>query len=777
MAAWPSMTGGKAGPGQSWESHPDEYHRVLVEQAADGIFIANDEGVYVDVNASGHRLLGYEVGELIGKRIADVVRSEERTHLTSASETAGDTETRERVMVRRDGSLLDVEITAQKLSSGLLLGIVRDIALRKESERKTRAYAAQLRSVLETAPDVIMTADRDGKILFINRSPSTRTSTQIVGTNCIEWVPAPARGRVRAAIDGVFATRELDEYEVEGPVTPAGVRRWWSVRVGPVVEGDEVVAVTLCATDVTERKNDELRRRELLERLEKIARHVPGVVYQFKMRPDGTFCFPYVSERIREIYRVDPDDVREDASKAFDLIHPDDVPGILESITASAATMEPWRHEYRVRFPAGEVRWMLGNSRPERQDDGSVLWHGFVTDVTREKDAAQKSHELEDQLRQSQKVESIGRLAGGVAHDFNNLLTSVLGFTHLAMDEVPGESEAAKHLACVVESAERGAALTQQLLAFARKKIVKPEVVDPNVILRRMTALLRRLVGEDAELVLDLAPETGPVRIDVGGMEQVLMNLVVNARDAVRGGGRIKLTTRNEHLGADACRALGGLAPGIHVCVRVEDTGVGMPPEVQARLFEPFFTTKEIGEGSGLGLAMCHGIVKQASGHIAVRSQLGAGSSFSVYLPLVREPLTPRNPTPTEGASVGGNETVLLVEDEDLILKVARRTLSSLGYRVLVAPDATHALELAAATFDPIHLLVTDVIMPRVSGRELATRLQALRPGIRVLFSSGYSGDVLTDKGVLVEGLHFLQKPYTLGTLAKRVREVLDSPA
>ena len=213
------------------------------------------------------------------------------------------------------------------------------------------------------------------------------------------------------------------------------------------------------------------------------------------------------------------------------------------------------------------------------------------------------------------------------------------------------------------------------------------------------------------------------------------------------------------------------------MCVRVEDTGVGMPPEVQARLFEPFFTTKEPGKGTGLGLAMCHGIVKQASGHIAVRSQLGAGSSFSVYLPLVREPLTPRNPTPTEGASVGGNETVLLVEDEDLILKVARRTLSSLGYRVLVAPDATHALELAAATFDPIHLLVTDVIMPRVSGRELATRLQALRPGIRVLFSSGYSGDVLTDKGVLVEGLHFLQKPYTLGTLAKRVREVLDSPA
>jgi len=644
-------------------------------------------------------------------------------------------------------------------------------------EQERRASEARLRSILETAPDSIMMVDRAGKILFINRARAPLVTSEVVGRSCFDFVPAESHHRVAAALDRVFTRRMLDEYEVRSAPTPDGESRWYAVRAGPMIEGDRVVAATLCATDVTARRRDEERSRELASRLQKIASQVPGLVFQFKLRPDGTSCMPYASDRLRELFRVSPEDVRDDARKLFAILHPDDYKEITESIRYSASTLHPWQAEFRVKFSDGEVRWFYSNAVPETQRDGSTLWHGFANDISQRRESDRAKAQLEEQLRQSQKVESIGKLAGGVAHDFNNLLTSMMGFIELALTEAGAESSAAEYLAGAMDAARRGAALTQQLLAFARKKMVRPEVLDINEVLQRMGTMIRRLVGENLELTLSLSPTLGKVKVDVGSLEQVIMNLVVNARDAMGESGRITLETRNAFLDDDYCRTHAETHPGEYVVLTVTDTGVGMTPDVQKRVFEPFFTTKPTGEGTGLGLAMCHGIVKQAGGNISFTSAPGQGSTFRVFFPRMIG-VTPPQPisiwTPATTTASAGNETVLLVEDEETILRVAREALSALGYRVITAPDGVRAMELIERTLERIDLVITDVVMPQMGGRELATRLAVVQPGIRILFSSGYSENAISADGVLDEGINFLQKPYTPTTLARRVREVLD---
>ena len=518
----------------------------------------------------------------------------------------------------------------------------------------------------------------------------------------------------------------------------------------------------------------EAESRELDSRLQKIASQLPGVVYQYKLRPDGTSCLPYASERIRDVYGLTPDDVREDATPILSLIHPDDLPAVAASVQASAEKLEPWEIEFRVRLESGE-KWLYGNAIPEREPDGCTLWHGFITDITRRKESERQKAQLEEQLRLSQKVESIGRLAGGVAHDFNNLLTSVMGFVELAMSSIARPSPEAEYLDGALESVRRGAALTQHLLAFARRRIVQPEVISLNRVLQGLVPMIRRLVGENVDLALQLAPELGLMKVDVGSIEQVIMNLVLNARDAISPRtGKITLETSNAHLDAEYCRTRAETLPGDYVTFGVSDTGVGMASQIQSRVFEPFFTTKPVGEGTGLGLSICDGIVKQAGGIISVYSEPGQGSTFRVYLPrVVAKEESPRAPSrPLVPAR--GTETLLIVEDEELILRVAKNVLSGLGYRVLTALDGPRALEMLEQTQEPLHLLITDVVMPRMAGPELARRVAVLRPGVRVLFSSGYTENTIVDHGVLQKGIDFLQKPYSPATLGVRVRDVLD---
>ncbi len=390
-----------------------------------------------------------------------------------------------------------------------------------------------------------------------------------------------------------------------------------------------------------------------------------------------------------------------------------------------------------------------------------------------QRDVTEQRH-LEEQFRQAQKMEAVGQLAGGIAHDFNNLLTAILGNTQLLLRELPPGDSMRGDVEEIRKASERAASLTRQLLAYSRRQMLQPEVLDLNVVMAEMDKMLRRLIGEHIDLVAVFAPDLGRVRADPNQIEQVIVNLAVNARDAMPDGGKLTIATANVDLDETFAQAHLGSVPGSYAMLAVTDTGVGMDATVRAHLFEPFFTTKEVGKGTGLGLATVYGIVKQSGGYISVYSEPGHGSSFKIYLPRIATPAEAPAGAP-KGGPAPGSETVLVVEDEPAVLTLSRRALEAQGYVVLAASDADAALRVVERHGGMIHLLLTDVVMPGLSGRELADRLSAQRPGIRVLYMSGYPGDAVVQHGTLPLGSAFLQKPFSPDGLARKVRDVLDA--
>ncbi|HTR00842.1 MAG TPA: ATP-binding protein [Candidatus Acidoferrum sp.] len=380
---------------------------------------------------------------------------------------------------------------------------------------------------------------------------------------------------------------------------------------------------------------------------------------------------------------------------------------------------------------------------------------------------------LETQLRQSQKMESIGRLAGGVAHDFNNVLTAILGFAHLVIDTLPPDSTVRADVEEIQRGAERAAELTRQLLAFSRQQVMAPSVASLNNIIINMDRMLHRMIGEDIEFMTYTQPGLPSILVDVGQIEQVLMNLVVNARDAMPDGGSLTIETGAVEIDAAVASAHGEIEPGRYAMLAVTDTGIGMDKATQARLFEPFFTTKGIGKGTGLGLSTVFGIVKQSGGHIWVYSEPGKGTTFKIYFPVT---LDTANVQPAMRPSVSGatSETVLVVEDEEQLVKLIVRVLRAKGYNVLFARNGAEALAVSGNYLHRIDMLLTDVIMPQMSGKQLATELVKQRPGIKVLYVSGYTDNSIVHHGILDEGVAFLQKPFSHDALARKVREVLD---
>ncbi len=389
-------------------------------------------------------------------------------------------------------------------------------------------------------------------------------------------------------------------------------------------------------------------------------------------------------------------------------------------------------------------------------------------------DITERKH-LEDQLRQSQKIDAVGQLAGGIAHDFNNLLTAITGYSELLLEDLGAQDPRRHDLEEIRKATRRAASLTQQLLAFSRKQVLQPQVLDLNQVVANAEKLLQRLIGEHIALRTKLDPALGATKADPTQLEQVIVNLTVNARDAMPHGGQVLIETKNVDLDAAYAAMHPSVVAGPYVLLAVSDTGVGMDQATQARLFEPFFTTKGSGKGTGLGLSTVYGIVKQSGGFIWVYSELSKGSTFKIYLPRVALAAQRIEPSALPAAVLRGTETVLLVEDEPALRAVARRTLERQGYVVLEAPNGEAGLAVAAAHTGPLELLVTDVVMPGISGRELATRLVASRPTVRVLYTSGYTDDAIVHHGVLEDGIQFLQKPFTPSGLARKVREVLDA--
>ncbi len=443
----------------------------------------------------------------------------------------------------------------------------------------------------------------------------------------------------------------------------------------------------------------------------------------------------------------------------------------LQDILATAEPLESTEHRgdalqhssYRLTLASGavveaEVDWY----RLMFQGRDSVLW--LVTDIT---DRAR----VEDKIRQTQKLEGIGRLAGGIAHDFNNLLTIIGGYAHLLAGQLEASPDLQSQATEVVHASDRAASLVTQLLAFSRKQLIEPRLIAVNTLVLNTDKLLRRLIGEEVDLKTSVAPNVWPVRVDPHQLEQVLMNLAINARDAMNGGGRLEIVTANRIVRQDEIGKTLDCAPGDYVQISVSDTGSGMTPEVIAHIFEPFFTTKEMGKGTGLGLAIVYGIVKQSGGEIVVSSVLGSGTRFDVLLP--RAQATTEAPLEVTASVAQGTETILLAEDERSVRAITRDMLVRHGYRVLEAASSDEALRICRTFDGRIDLLVTDVVMPGVNGRDLATALMQERPGLKVLFMSGYTDDAITQRGVQSESIEFLSKPFTPEGLNAKVRKIL----
>lgn len=388
------------------------------------------------------------------------------------------------------------------------------------------------------------------------------------------------------------------------------------------------------------------------------------------------------------------------------------------------------------------------------------------------KSAEEERHRLEEQLYQAQKMEAIGRLAGGVAHDFNNLLTVMLGYSELLIDGLKDNNELLPYVEEVWKAVERAASLTGQLLAFSRKQVIQPKVVDLNAVVAQMETMLRRLIGEDIKCHVFLVPQAGRVRADVGQLEQIILNLALNARDSMAGGGELLIATESVSLSAEEAKPFHRLQSGDYTVLKVSDTGCGMDAETQALIFEPFFTTKEQGKGTGLGLSTVYGIVEQYGGEIWVKSAVGAGTTFSIYLPRVEEDVTEDARSLYQGPLKGAG-TVLLVEDEEIVRRLTVSLLRQQGYQVLEAASAAEAIRICERHPTKINLLLTDIVMPQINGCELANRLRLLQPEMRVLYISGYPGNVLAKHGILDAETSFLPKPYSSEALALKVRQAL----
>jgi two-component system cell cycle sensor histidine kinase/response regulator CckA len=408
------------------------------------------------------------------------------------------------------------------------------------------------------------------------------------------------------------------------------------------------------------------------------------------------------------------------------------------------------------------------------KDNHRIGFRGLVRDITERVHAEADRERLRAQLAQAQKMESVGRLAGGVAHDFNNMLSVILGHAEMALMQVEPSDPLHRRLRQIQESAMRSANLVRQLLAFARKQTVAPKVLDLNNTVAGMLKMLRRLIGEDIDLVWMPGANLWPVKMDPSQIDQVLANLCVNARDAIVDVGKVTIETENVVLDEAYCASHAGFMPGQYTVLAVGDNGCGMDKEILVNLFDPFFTTKEVGKGTGLGLATVYGIVKQNSGFINVHSEPDQGTTFRIYLPRHGGKAPQDQECGSLQAVAGGNEAVLLVEDEPMLLGIGRSMLEQLGYRVLSAGGPDEAIRLAEADTGEIHLLMTDVVMPAMNGKELARRLAKLRPAIKTLFMSGYTANVIAHHGVLNEGVHFIQKPFSIKDLSAKVREAID---
>lgn len=550
-------------------------------------------------------------------------------------------------------------------------------------------------------------------------------------------------------------------------LTKTGEIYWVDTTIVPFLDNDQkpfqYIAIRY---DITGRKITEEKLIKEKAFNETAINTLPGIFYLFD--ENGRFLlwndnFEKVSKYSgKEISGMQPSDFFLDAEKEL----------IREKINEVFETGEALVEAYFVSKDQTRTPYFFTGKRISFEQLDCVI--GMGIDMTERKKTEEALRQSEEQLRQAQKLESVGRLAGGIAHDFNNMLTAINGYSDLTLRRLNSDDPLRHNIEEIKKAGERSAELTQQLLAFSRQQIMQPKILSMNDVVSDTSQMLKRLIGEDIRLTISLHSQAGQVKVDPGQLSQVIINLAVNARDAMPKGGILTIETANVVLDEEYTVKHHDLTPGKYVMLAVSDNGVGIDEERQKYIFEPFFTTKEIGKGTGLGLATVYGVIKQSGGHIWLYSEIGQGSTFKIYLPRIDEDhLEKESDSPASGIYLG-NETILLVEDEKMVRNLSRQVLQACGYRVIEAANGVEALKLCERTLIQFDLLLTDVVMPEMGGRELSEKLAKLYPKIKVLFTSGYTDDAIVRHGVINEGANFLQKPFTFDALARKVRQLLD---
>jgi len=623
------------------------------------------------------------------------------------------------------------------------------------------------RALFENANDTISVLNRAGIILEANerwRFILGEAPATLLGKHLLDLAP---RGRETTGAE-LAAAIERGSGRVHGVAIarPDGAIVYMDFSI-TVIELGGVPLVLAIGRDITGRFLAAQALATAEEKYRSLVERMPDAVWT----SSGGRC-SFVTNNIERLTGFSPLELYATDTTFWLLrVHPDDDPRVGQAlVTGSDGSGHDYDIEYRWRRKDGTWVWLWHRTIANYERGGIGYTDGLLSDITQRKT-------LEQSLRQAQKMEALGQLTGGIAHDFNNILATILANSQFLIDAI-GENDPRLTDAQEIKLAsERAASLTRQLLAFSRKQALELRVTDLNRVVSGVERMLRRLIGEDIEMVFVPGANIGPVQVDAGQVEQVLMNLAVNARDAMPLGGKLTLETSNVELDESYQAAHAAGAPGHYVLLTVSDTGSGMDAETQHRIFEPFFTTKEQGKGTGLGLATCHGIVAQSGGHIGVYSELGHGTVFKVYLPRVDAEMTDPARVLPPSARPAGRETVLLVEDDPPLRAAVQRMLTAQGYRVLAARHGAEALELATSQGSGISLLITDVVMPLVSGPDLAKAVQVRAPNIKVLFMSGYTDHAMFSSGELHKSVSFIQKPFSAQALGKKVRDTLDRAA
>jgi PAS domain S-box-containing protein len=799
-------------------SSGDEKYRVTLRSIGDAVITTDETGRVTFLNPVAEELTGWRLDQARGRMLHEIfpiVNEESRQPVESPVSKV----LREGVVVglanhtlllRRDGKETPIADSGAPIcdDTGRIMGVVlvfRDQTTERQREKQTAAELSLLEDLLRGTP---LTQWLDNLCRSYEKlSPGSVCSVLLLDGDRLRHGAAPSLPREYVqAIDGsligptggscgtaayrkeliIVSDIETDPLwaDYRHLARPHQLRACWSLpffdRAGRVLgtfaiyyshprspteeELKQIQTWPYLASLAVERHRDLSSLVESRNFFDSLVQSLDGVVWQ---ADPATFQFTYVSQQAEKIFGYP---LSEWYKPGFwiEHLHPEDRNWAAEFCRKSTEQGKDHRFEYRFRTADGTYLWINDRVTVRLDPHGKpVFATGLLVDVTPQK-------RLEEQMRQASKLEAIGLLAGGVAHDFNNLLTVISGYAELLLGAAREGDPQREYVSEILRAAKRASELTNQLLAFGRRQVLAPKIISLNHVVQNCEKMLHRLIGEDIQLVTAYDHALSPIKADPAQIEQILLNLVVNSRDAMPHGGTLTIETANRNLDETEIQSLPNATPGRYVALKVTDTGVGMPPEVLARIFEPFFTTKEIGKGTGLGLSTVYGIVKQSEGHVVVQSEVGRGTTFTILFPAVVADV--EQPEADQGATAvrGGSETILLVEDEEGLRKLARLILELHGYKVLEARNGIEAIDVEKKHGGPIDLLVTDVVMPEMSGSQLVQVLQPRQPRMKVLYTSGYPNDAIVRHGLSLARDPFLPKPFSAVSLPQKIREILD---